>query len=148
MGRQCRLAAVQPRDPGAVDKMRPAHLTPGQAGCRNTKAFGVSVGWLSLNRLGEDPSSPWLGSFSVCGGQLFGLRAAGGQAATGEASQPGEEQPGWCCSPFALSHLRDTSQPGQKEQGEQEGAQAIPFLPLRAWENAANPFLLYLSELP
>lgn len=32
MGRQCRLAAVQPRDPGAVDKMRPAHLTPGQAG--------------------------------------------------------------------------------------------------------------------
>lgn len=42
MGRQCRLAAVQPRDPGAVDKMRPAHLTPGQASCRDTRASGIS----------------------------------------------------------------------------------------------------------
>lgn len=52
MGRQCRLAAVQPRDPGAVDKMRPAHLTPGQAGvCLTVGDPGPGMGRVGIVRV-------------------------------------------------------------------------------------------------
>lgn len=49
MGGQCRLAAVQPRDPGAVEKVRPAHLTPGQAGvCLAVGDSGPGMGRIGV----------------------------------------------------------------------------------------------------
>lgn len=84
MGRECRLAAVQPRDPGAVDKMRPAHLTPGQAGCRDTRASGISE--IS---------------------QLAAQRAAG-EPEQGEISQHREQHPQSANSPLSSCPPRET----------------------------------------
>lgn len=118
MGRQCRLAAVQPRDPGAVDKMRPAHLTPGQAGCRDTRASGIS---------------------EIC--QLPAQRTAG-EPEQGEISQRREQQPQSTQPLIRMLSKGDLNHPGKLRGTEPvgEGAKDPPFRPTPPYNKQQTPF--------